>query len=294
MPRKYEHLLESDSFKQALAGDKGLQMGNLAVALSTHVRADDPQTANLLMTKLADAGLPEAHYKLSVLYLKGDVALAADSGKAVRHLMAAAELGHVSSMAQLGAAYAGREQGYSGSTVGYPLQSDRSEARKWYLRAADAGNTWCSEACADMLLAGRRARECSQEELREILRLYQAAGACFKLGNMYCVDKDAGDCTEEEVNIARRWYQRGRASQYSPCQRCADVLSRWDEPEYVPPPNKAPWTVTEMLASAVGLVLWAVIGTFLLGVALSVTSVTLPLVIGAAVLFALFRIFKSR
>jgi len=145
-----------------------------------------------------------------------------------------------------------------------------------------------------MLLAGRRARECSREELQLIEKLYQAADSCFKLGGMYCVDKDSGDCTEEEINTARRWYQRGRASQYSPCQKCADVLRHWDEPEYVPPPKKAPWTVTEMLASVAGLVLWAVVGTFLLGVVLAVGSVTYPLLIGGAVLIAIYQIFKSR
>lgn len=246
------------------------------------------------MTKLADAGMPEAHSKLSALYLRGDSALASDPGKAVHHLIKAAELGHVASMAQLGSVYAGREQGYSGSTVGYPLQADENEARKWYLKAVDAGNTWSSEACADMLLAGRRARECSPEELKFIERLYQTAGNCFKLGRMYCVDKDSGDCTKEDVDTARGWYQRGRALQYSPCQKCVEVLRQWNEPEYAPPPKKAPWTVTEMLASGVGLVLWAVVGTFLFGVALAVGSVTFPLIIGAAVLIATYHIFKSR
>ena len=49
-----------------------------------------------------------------------------------------------------------------------------------------------------------------------------------------------------------------------------------------------------MLASGAGLVLWAVVGTFLFGVALAVGSVTFPLIIGAAVLIAVYHIFKSR
>jgi len=295
VPENFAYLLESDEFKQATLGNKEMQMRILSL-LGDDLRNNDPKTWGLMLTALVDAGTPVAHLMLSKLYLEGDPAFGADTEKALHHLTMSADLGDVSTMAQLGAEYEGLARGYSGATGGYPIEINFDEAKKWYRRASDLGNSWASEALADLLLAGRRARDCSREELAEIEALYKnkASGCHFKLGSMYCVDKNGGDCTEEEVVTAKRWYLTGGGSKFSPCKKCTDILRLWGEVELVPRPKADPWTMTEVSLSAFALIFWGVVGTFLAGVAVAITSVTLPLIIGGAIIYGIYRWFKSR
>lgn len=169
------------------------------------------------------------------------------------------------------------------------------DAAEWMRRlqgAADTGIFVASEQLAEMKRAGRRARDCSAEEVSEIERLYARAESFYKAGSMYCTDKDSEQCSDEEVNKAREWYLKGLNSNTTgDCPNCVAVLRGWGELSNSVALNQSIGT-KELLAVPFAWLIWTIVGTALLGVVLSISAVTLPLVIGLSVIVALYRAFK--
>lgn len=276
--------------EEAIAsGQKNRLIGCHAIAVS--LKGSDPETSNKILFKLIEAGYPDAHRELFQRFLKGD-SLPVDHAKALSHLVAWAESGSASGMFLLGAEYqCGTESRRDGVAL---VEYDIEEAKKWYRRSADLDYSLSAKKLADLLLDGRRARDCTQKELEDIEKYYIKAGEYFTLGSVYCTDKDSPDCSSEEIRKAKQWYERGRKTgmRSYQCEECTEILRKWDEPEYVQPRDNS-LTATEIVAAPIALWLWGIIGTFLLGVVVSINAVTIPLLIGGAIIYGIYKLVKS-
>ncbi|PWF49400.1 tetratricopeptide repeat protein [Massilia glaciei] len=273
------------------SGDKSLLMGKLAFAIS--IKDMDSDTSNKVLVVLANAGMAEAHIQLYKRYGSGDT-LPNDCKKALFHLTAAAELGDSDAMAQVAAEYHQRECYMRKGPI--LTNIDLDEARKWYRKASESGNAWSSEMLADMLINERKARDCSRDELKEIEGLYIKAGKFFKLGNIYCTSTHTNNCSVEEMEAARKWYLRGRASKGNDAERqaCTEVLRSLGEPDlHDRRPENSQTSLIEILLAPVALLIWSSIGMALLGLVLSINAITLPLIIIGAIVFGVFRAFRK-
>ncbi|OMG56603.1 hypothetical protein BJN45_03030 [Azonexus hydrophilus] len=270
-------------------GEKGRLEGCYAAAIS--LKAKDPDLSNKILFRLLEGGYQDVNRELFERYLNGD-SLPVDHAKALSHLVAWAESGSAPGMFLLGEAY--EHCGESRRDGVKLVEHDIEEAKKWYRRSAELDYSLSAKKLADLLLDGRRARDCTQKELEDIEKYYIKAGEYFTLGNIYCSDKHSPDCTPEELLKAKQWYAVGRKTGMGSfqCQECTEILRKWDEPEYVPPRDNS-ITATEVIVAPIALWLWGAIGTALLGVVMAINAVTIPLLIGGAIVYGLYKLFKS-
>lgn len=222
-----------------------------------------------------------AYFELSLRYELG-IELPASREEALFYLKKAAE--------KIGAAQVRLVTEYRDG--GHLVEKDPAE---WMTRLQEAAATGINAACdqlAELKRAGRRARDCSAAELNEIEALFARAESFYRAGSMYCTDKNSPQCSNEEVTKAREWYRKGinRTSRHD-CPDCVGVLRSWGELSSTEAPSKSIST-TELVIAPFALLIWSIIGTALLGIVLSINSVTIPLVIALSVVAAIYRAFK--
>ncbi len=235
------------------------------------------------LLSLAIEGYRDAYFELSLRYELG-IEVKVDREKAIYYLKKSAT-------EQCGAALMRLVNEYRDG--GSLFDKDPVEWMRRLHEAADSGIFAAFEQLAEIKLAGRRARDCSVEELREIEDLYARAEKFYKAGSMYCTDKESPECSDEEVSKAREWYHKGVSPIKSAnCDKCAAILKSWGELSSPTQPVEESISLMELLITPFALVLWSGIGTALLGVVLSINAVTIPLLIGGSVVVALYRVFK--
>lgn len=287
MTERYDLL---GSVENAIAtGEKGRLEGCYAAAIS--IKAKDPDLSNKILFRLLEAGYQDVNRELFERYLNGD-SLPVDHAKALSHLIAWAESGSAAGMFLLGEAY--EHSGESRRNGLALVEYDIEEAKKWYQRSAELNYSLSAKKLADLLLEGRRARDCTLKELEDIEKYYIKAGEYFTLGSIFCSDKDSIDCTPEEIRKAKQWYEMGRKTRMRSfqCDECTEILRKWNEPEYAPTKDNS-ITATEVIVAPIAVWLWGSIGTALLGIAMGINSVTIPLLIGGAAVFGLYKLLKS-
>lgn len=172
------------------------------------------------------------------------------------------------------------------------VERDPVEWMKRLQGAADMGIFAAFEQLAELKRAGRLARDCSAEELSEIEGLYARAESFYRAGSMYCTSKDAEQCSDEELRKAREWYRKGlNLEGTGGCPKCVEILKSWGELKIAEKPSESK-SITHLLIAPFALMIWAIIGTALLGVILSISAVTFPLIIGLSVIAALYKALR--
>jgi TPR repeat protein len=279
-------------------------------------KRSDPERSNQDLREIANAGeygAAHAHIELSNRYARGD-SVPRDTAKALEHMTAAVEFGDTAAMCLLAFEYTREPHPADEFLGGQYVATDLQEALRLYRRAAALGDVQAQTSLADLLRAGRFAKDCSAEEVDEITRNYESAGEWAYLGGFFCENTSAPGFPKVHVEEALRCYRRGREADIEWCTR---KLQEWEDAQSsehnstlmldshpalsvsaVRPPvaSNSPrkWTLMGVLLTPVALVLWAIIGTTVLGFLVFVQSVTGPVFLGLAVLYGAFRALSRK
>ncbi len=116
----------------------------LALAEGRGVQADAAQAADW-MRKAAEAGHPEAQYRLGLMYENGLGVAQGEPWEMLRWLNEAASKGHAGAQTALGRLY------LSGGAV----EPDDAEAARWFERAAMTGSAEAQRMLGELYLEGR-------------------------------------------------------------------------------------------------------------------------------------------
>lgn len=223
--------------------------------------ADDPDRSNEMMRELTTTGgstAASAHSVLSFRHKWGRT-LPVDAAKALEHLRAAIELGDANAMMTLGDEYAREPASTPAEDDFVPeppnlVPPDGEAALYWYRKAAALDYGPARLKLADFLRRGRYARECTADEVEEIKTNLLATHKIYEIGSMYCVDKKDPLCSPQDVEEARKWYQRGREDGW---ELCIEILEAWGEGER---PSVTEWTPRKVLLAPFAIVLAIVVG----------------------------------
>jgi TPR repeat protein len=233
----------------------------------------------------ADTRDVDEHLRLAEIYEKG-IDTESDHDKTLHHMVAAAELGSATAMVRLGSRYDG---------FGELGLFDPEKAMEWYRKAAEIGNDTASEAVADRIVNGRTAEECTEEEIKEIehhyLNSHLTGDAYYKLGKFYSDGVSSTDYNGPEYEKARRWLTVGMSRHQKGGQKCGALLAEWgvgnDASENK---NTQKWyAILQITSLPIVMLIWWVIGSALLVGVMTVMSVTLPIFIVGAIIYAIYQ-----
>lgn len=156
--------------------------------------------AQRIFERLAEAGLPAAHYDLAVMHLRGELPFASPR-QALRWMRMAADGGFVTAQYGLGELLEG----------GGGVRRDLAESQRWYERAAQGGSTEAQIAAATNLYLGRGVPRDASAAARwyEQAALAGDVGAQFLLAAMY---EKGDDGFAADLRKARRWYEAAAQS----------------------------------------------------------------------------------
>ena len=253
-----------------------------------------------LLKKMADTGDDQSLVFLGEIYLNGKIRLRdgvlaeknPELGKA--YLTKAAELGSTTAMLKL--------MGEHYVEDGVLKYRDPENAMYWLKRAADAGSETASESWADHLVNGRSAQDCTQEEIEEIERYYQSAHYAspshYKLARFHSDGLSSTDYTGAEYSRARYWLRMGARDSSHNCnsEPCKKLLVEWgiEEPESTKETTSSGMIVLQVIASVIGLGLFAALGTFFIAAAGSIMAFTVPALIIGYIVYKLFGFMSSK
>ena len=281
------------------------------LAMCIRMIEDAPVLGIELFKKMAETGHEESLVFLGEIYLDGKIRLRdgmladknSELGKS--YLMKAAELGSTLAMLKL--------MGEHYVQDGELKYRDPEKALHWLKQAADAGCETASESWADHLVKGRTAQDCTQQEIEEIERCYQRAHYTspkfYKLARFHSDGLLSGNYSRDEYERARYWLRMGVSDfrHNSDCEPCRELMRAWGMEEV--PANDSSSNgmfILQVIAGGVGLVLFAVLGTFIISAAGSIMAFTAgtcqPVsdsysrinVVSRAVCFALASVGSSR
>lgn len=296
VPGSYSRYL-TDLDDVIAGGEKQELLNRMSTADS--IRSVDFGSANIIMRKLARAGLPEAHRRLAFWYKDGSPS-EEDVKLAWEHEKIAAKLGCKYAALTLALTYERRNWNGAEHNPYFAfniVDIHPDKALFWYRRALELGIE-TTEFIGDLLLQGRRARDCSDDDLDEIAKNYVRAGAYAKLGRMYCIDKEDGDCTPDEIRSAREWYVRGAQKNilgYSNDPTCLEILKSWNEDQLVRrAPAKSSSLLWQVSFSPLILLFWGAVGSGLLSLMVFINSITIPLLAGGIIIYSIYKFLKSR
>jgi TPR repeat protein len=274
------------------------------------LKKSDPMRSNKYLHEVAEVGghaAAAAHREISRRYAWGDT-LTKDTNQAVLHLMAAVNLGDPTSMLCLAREYcrpdAGLDDEFSNPRL---VPVDREEGLSWFRKSAATGSRTAQLELAELIRNGRSARDCAADEVEEITRNYLSAGSGeYEVGSFYCTDLHSENCSQADIETARNWFLKGHQAG---CDQCASALRDADEqqlPGDAKENKRTPaiastqmtdarkWPLVGAFSSVLGLLVWAVIGSVLLGYITQMMYVTVPLVIVCALASAIYKLFKDR
>lgn len=271
--------------------------GPLAMCISMIEGA--PDLGIDLLKKMAETGHEKSLVFLGEIYLDGKIHLRGgilsdknpDLGNS--YLMKAAELGSTTAMLKLMS-----EHYVEGGELKY---RDPEKALYWLKRAADKGCETASESWADHLANGRNAKNCTQQEIDEIEKYYQAAHYAspkyYKLARFHSDGVLSEDYSSDEYKRARYWLNMGVRDSSHNCDRepCKELMHEWGIQEK---PKKESTSngmfILQVVAGGVGLVLYAVLGTFIVSATGSIMAVTVPTIAVGYILYKLGEFLFSK
>jgi uncharacterized protein len=152
------------------------------------------KTARLGFERLAQQGVPAAHYNLAVMHLRGELPRA-NPREALRRMTLAAEGGFVTAMVGMADLY---EQGARG------IAADAQRARSWRQRAAEAGSVESQVTLGTAFYLGRGA----PLDKAAAAHWYQRAAQAGDVGAqyLYAAMLETGDGIAQDLHEARYWY----------------------------------------------------------------------------------------
>jgi uncharacterized membrane protein len=148
-----------------------------------------------LIRRLAEQGIPNAQYRLGLLYYEG-TGLPQDYNEAVKWYRKGAEQGDLSSQYAIGYMY----------DTGKGVEQDFAEAARWYLKSAVQGDAQAQCGLGSMYYDGRGV----QQDREEAARWYRKAAdqgftkAEYDLGYMYYY----GQGVPQDRATANNWYRK--------------------------------------------------------------------------------------
>ena len=172
----------------------------------------DLPTYLALIRRHAENDVPEAITELGDLYRDGSNGLVKSMKKSAKFYKRAVELGNVEAMANLGNQY----------LRGEGVKLDRKKAMELFRMAQNRGHAYASCALANLV---------EKDDCLEAFRLYKFAAerghaiGCYSVGRCY----DIGQGTEEDLDEAKRWYERAAANGYEPSRDRLAALEALDE-----------------------------------------------------------------
>lgn len=252
-----------------------------------------------LLRKMAEAGDEQSLVFLGEIYLDGKIRLR-DGILAQKnpelgntYLMKAAELGSTTAMLKL--------MGEHYVEDGELKYRDPQKALYWLKRAADAGCETASESWADHLVNGRNAQNCTQPEIDEIERYYQGAHFTapkfYKLARFHSDGVLSTDYSADEYKRARYWLRMGASDSRHNSDRapCEELMRSWGiEEASGKEATSNGMFILQVIAGGIGLVLFAVLGTFIAAAAGSIMSFTVPALIVGYILVKLYGVISSK
>ena len=253
-----------------------------------------------LLKKIAETGDEQSLVFLGEIYLDGKIRLRdgvlaeknPELGKA--YLTKAVELGSTTAMLKL--------MGDHYVEDGVLKYRDPENAMYWLKRAADAGCESANEGWADHLVNGRSAQDCTQEEIDEIERYYQnahyASPSYYKLARFHSDGLSSTDYTGDEYSRARYWLRMGVRDSSHNCNKepCKKMLAEWgtEKPESTKESSSSGMIVLQIIAGAIGLALFATLGTFFIAAAGSIMAFTVPALIIGYIVYKLIAAISSK
>jgi hypothetical protein len=271
--------------------------GPLAICIT--MIEDAPALGIKLFKTMAETGHEQSLVFLGEIYLDGKIHLRdgvlADKNPDLgnSYLMKAAELGSTTAMLKMMGEYYIQD--------GELKYRDPEKALYWLKRAADAGCETANESWADHLVNGRTAQDCAQREIEEIEKYYQRAHYTFpkfyKLARFHSDGLLSGDYSGDEYERARYWLHMGvsESRHNSDREPCEELRRAWGiEGVAAKESTSNGMFILQVVAGGVGLVLFAVLGSFIVAAAGSIMTFTVPALIIGYILYKLYGVMFPR
>lgn len=218
----------------------------LAFEYSFSDRPDGKTKAIKYYCRAAELGLVAAYGPLASLYEDGS-GEPEDRQLAIDRLRKASAMGHAQVTYRIG-------QIYNNGNAG--VAPDKSEARKWFLLAAEQGEP----------------------------------AAYYDLALLHCSDVDSKNSSLEGRLEAEKLIRQGAALGSS---KCEDVVFSWEEqvrPRPVPAKRNSELPIWgQLLMFVPALYLWSIISAALLGIVFAVMSYTVPICIAGLVIHSIYK-----